>query len=215
MWNSIYDVSISLVKTRKRIGRGSFVEIPSNLKGSLTSVDFLMLHDILGSEKICSCGHGLIRIGEKKSEKLDIIPAKIQVEVHVRPKYACKHCEGTSDETLPVVRIVPVANQIAEKSMLSSGFLAYTITQKFADALPFYRQAGILQRSGVEISRSTLSDTVIQVYEKLSDDQGCEKGTFQIHPYVLFLRDFFKSWERRRRFFLIWIYRSLVGLVFD
>ncbi|WP_156469980.1 IS66 family transposase, partial [Leptospira alstonii] len=30
------------------------------------------------------------------------------------------------------------------------------------------RQAGILQRSGVEISRSTLSNTAIQVYEKLS-----------------------------------------------
>ncbi|EMF83281.1 IS66 family element, transposase domain protein [Leptospira weilii serovar Topaz str. LT2116] len=96
---------------------------------------------------------------------MDIIPAKIQVEVHVRPKYACKKCEGTSDESLPVVRIAPIPNQIAEKSMLSSGFLAYTITQKFADALPFYRQAGILQRSGVEISRSTLSNTAIQVFE--------------------------------------------------
>ncbi len=52
--------------------------------------------------------------------------------------------------------------------MLSSGFLAYTLTQKFADALPFYRQVGILQRSGVDISRSTLSNTVIQVFEKIS-----------------------------------------------
>ncbi|EMM71029.1 putative helix-turn-helix domain of transposase IS66 [Leptospira weilii str. 2006001855] len=127
-----------------------------------------MLHDIPESEKICSCGHELTRIGEEKSEKLDIIPAKIQVEVHIRPKYACKHCEGTSDESLPVVRIAPVPAQIAEKSMLSSGFLAYTLTQKFADALPFYRQVGILQRSGVDISRSTLSNTVIQVFEKIS-----------------------------------------------
>ncbi|EMF80295.1 putative helix-turn-helix domain of transposase IS66 [Leptospira weilii serovar Topaz str. LT2116] len=45
-----------------------------------------MLHDIPESEKICSCGQELTRIGEEKSEKLDIIPAKIQVEVHVRPK---------------------------------------------------------------------------------------------------------------------------------
>ncbi|WP_061236471.1 IS66 family transposase, partial [Leptospira santarosai] len=127
-----------------------------------------ILHDIADSEKICSCGHELTHIGEEKSEKLDIIPAKVQVEVHIRPKYACKHCEGTSDETLPVVKIAPVPNQIAEKSMLSSGFLAYTITQKFADALPFYRQVGILQSSGVEISRTTLSNTAIQVFEKLS-----------------------------------------------
>ncbi|EMF80326.1 putative helix-turn-helix domain of transposase IS66 [Leptospira weilii serovar Topaz str. LT2116] len=145
--------------TRKKTGRKPFPEYFPRIT---------MLHDIPEAEKTCSCGHTLSRIGEEKSEKLDIIPAKIQVEVHVRPKYACKKCEGTSDESLPVVRIAPVPNQIAEKSMLSSGFLAYTITQKFADALPFYRQAGILQRSGVEISRSTLSNTAIQVFEKLS-----------------------------------------------
>nr|EMN20276.1 putative helix-turn-helix domain of transposase IS66 [Leptospira santarosai serovar Arenal str. MAVJ 401] len=128
--------------TRKKTGRKPFPDYFPRIE---------MLHDISEIDKTCSCGHTLSRIGEEKSEKLDIIPAKVQVEVHVRPKYACKHCEGTSDETLPVVRIAPVPAQIAEKSMLSSGFLAYTITQKFADALPFYRQAGIFQRSGVEI----------------------------------------------------------------
>ncbi|EKO60107.1 putative helix-turn-helix domain of transposase IS66 [Leptospira kirschneri str. H2] len=77
------------------------------------------LHDISEAEKTCACGHELTRIGEERSEKLDIIPAKVQVEVHIRPKYACKHCEGTSDETLPTVKIAPVPAQIAEKSMLS------------------------------------------------------------------------------------------------
>ncbi|MDI7219638.1 IS66 family transposase [Leptospira santarosai] len=145
--------------TRKKTGRKPFPDYFPRIE---------MLHDISEIDKTCSCGDTLTRIGEEKSEKLDIIPAKVQVEVHIRPKYACKHCEGTSDETLPVVRIAPVPNQIAEKSMLSSGFLAYTLTQKFADALPFYRQVGILQRSGVDISRTTLSNTAIQVFEKLS-----------------------------------------------
>ncbi|EMN52111.1 putative helix-turn-helix domain of transposase IS66 [Leptospira interrogans serovar Autumnalis str. LP101] len=108
--------------TRKKTGRKPFPDYFPRIT---------ILHDIPETEKTCSCGHELTRIGEESSEKLDIIPAKIQVEVHVRPKYACKHCEGTSDETLPVVKIAPVPNQIAEKSMLSSGFLAYTLTQKF------------------------------------------------------------------------------------
>ncbi|EKR99412.1 IS66 family element, transposase [Leptospira mayottensis 200901122] len=145
--------------TRRKTGRKPFPDYFPRIE---------ILHDIPETEKTCSCGHELSRIGEEKSEKLDILPAKVQVEVHVRPKYACKHCEGTSDETLPVVKIAPAPHQIAEKSMLSSGFLAYTITQKFADALPFYRQVGILQRSGVDISRTTLSNTAIQVFEKLS-----------------------------------------------
>ncbi|PNV76085.1 IS66 family transposase [Leptospira inadai] len=151
----------TLVKshTRKKTGRKPFPDYFPRIK---------ILHDIPEIDKTCSCGHELTRIGEESSEKLDLIPAKIQVEVHIRPKYACKHCEGTSDENQPVVKIAPVPNQIAEKSMLSSNFLAYTLTQKFADALPFYRQAGILQRSGVDISRTTLSNTAIQVYEKLS-----------------------------------------------
>ncbi|EKO60870.1 putative helix-turn-helix domain of transposase IS66 [Leptospira kirschneri str. H2] len=145
--------------TRKKTGRKPFPDYFPRIE---------TLHDISEAEKTCACGHTLSRIGEEKSEKLDIIPAKVQVEVHIRPKYACKHCEGTSDETVPTVKIAPVPAQIAEKSMLSSGFLAYTITQKFADALPFYRQVGILQRSGVDLSRSALSNTAIQVYEKLS-----------------------------------------------
>ncbi|EQA35376.1 IS66 family element, transposase [Leptospira inadai serovar Lyme str. 10] len=151
----------TLVKshTRKKTGRKPFPDYFPRIE---------ILHDIPEIEKTCSCGHELTRIGEESSEKLDLIPAKIQVEVHIRPKYACKHCEGTSDENQPVIKMAPVPNQIAEKSMLSSNFLAYTLTQKFADALPFYRQAGILQRSGVNISRTTLSNTAIQVYEKLS-----------------------------------------------
>ncbi|TGK23250.1 IS66 family transposase, partial [Leptospira stimsonii] len=62
----------TLVKshTRKKTGRKPFPDYFLRIE---------MLHDI------------------PKSEKLDIVPAKVQVEVHIRPKYACKHCEGTSD----------------------------------------------------------------------------------------------------------------------
>ena len=39
---------------------------------------------------ICPCGCGdMVRIGEDRSERLDYIPARYQVIVTVRPKYAC------------------------------------------------------------------------------------------------------------------------------
>ncbi|EMF80527.1 IS66 family element, transposase domain protein [Leptospira weilii serovar Topaz str. LT2116] len=83
--------------------------------------------------------------------------------------------------------------------MLSSGFLAYTITQKFADALPFYRQAGILQRSGVEISRSTLSNTAIQVFEKLSPMiEDVRRELFQ-SKYLQIDETVLQSVKRRRK----------------
>ncbi len=56
-----------------------------------------VVHDIDDSDKICACGCHLTRIGEEVSEQLDIIPAKIQVIRHIRPKYACKNCEGVEN----------------------------------------------------------------------------------------------------------------------
>ena len=44
-----------------------------------------VIHDIDDAAKVCACGYEKARIGEERSEKLDIIPAKAQVIVHIRP----------------------------------------------------------------------------------------------------------------------------------
>jgi hypothetical protein len=41
--------------------------------------------------RCCQCA--LHRIGEDKSERLDIVPAQFRVLVTIRPKYACRQCE--------------------------------------------------------------------------------------------------------------------------
>jgi transposase len=42
---------------------------------------------------ICPCGCGIMhKIGEDRSERLDIVPAQLRVIVTVRPKYACRTC---------------------------------------------------------------------------------------------------------------------------
>lgn len=113
-----------------------------------------IIEDIEESEKVCTCGAILSRIGEEVSEKLDIIPAKIQVIRTIRPKYACKSCEGVeSDE--PTVKIAPPPPQIIPKGIATPGLLAYVAISKYADALPLYRQEKIFERIGVDISRST------------------------------------------------------------
>ena len=66
-----------------------------------------IIHDLPESEKACPCGAELVRIGEEVSEKLDIVPAKIQVIRHIRPKYACRICEGVEDDG-PTVKNAPV-----------------------------------------------------------------------------------------------------------
>ena len=43
---------------------------------------------------LCPCGCGeMVRIGEDRTERLDIVPAQLRVIVTVRPKYACRACE--------------------------------------------------------------------------------------------------------------------------
>jgi transposase len=123
-----------------------------------------IVHDLPEEEKVCACGCQLCRIGEEISEQLDIVPAKIQVLCHIRPKYACRACEGLED-TGPTVRIAPPAPQIIPKSIASPGLLAHVLTGKFVDHLPFYRQEKMFERLGVDIGRATLCNWAMKAAE--------------------------------------------------
>lgn len=112
-------------------------------------------HELSESEQHCPCGSELSIIGEATSEQLDIIPAKIQVLVHVRKKYACKQCEEG-------VKTAPLPKQPIPKSNAAPGLLAHIAVSKYQDALPLYRLEGILQRSGVEIPRNTLANWMMK-----------------------------------------------------
>jgi hypothetical protein len=52
---------------------------------------------------ICPCGCGVMhKIGEDRSERLDIVPAQLRVIVTVRPKYACRTCtDGVTQAPAP------------------------------------------------------------------------------------------------------------------
>jgi transposase len=123
-----------------------------------------IVHDLPEEEKVCACGCQLSRIGEEISEQLDIVPAKIQVLRHIRPKYACRACEGVEDNG-PTVRIAPPAPQIIPKSIASPGLLAHVLTGKFVDHLPFYRQEKMFERLGVDIGRATLCNWAMKAAE--------------------------------------------------
>jgi transposase len=120
-----------------------------------------VVHDIPDEEKTCGCGHELSRIGEEVLEQLEIIPAKIQVIRHIRPKYACRKCEGLEEEG-PVVKIAPVVPQIIPKSIAGPGLLAHILTGKFVDALPFYRQEKQFVRLGIDLSRTSMCTWAMQ-----------------------------------------------------
>ena len=119
-----------------------------------------VVHDIPEGEKICSCGEPLVRIGEETAEKLDIIPVQLKVIRHIRPKYACKKCQGL-DIAHPV-KIAPMPAQIIDKSIVTPGLLAFVLVSKFCDAIPFYRQEKQFARIGIELSRADFCNWTAQ-----------------------------------------------------
>ena len=123
--------------------------------------------DLPETEKTCACGAGLTKIGEETSEKLHIIPPRIYVEKTVRPKYACRCCEGTGDEDEPAVRVAPVEPSVIPRSIATPSLLSCILIQKFEDHLPYYRQERQFERIGATISRQDMANWQQQAYRKL------------------------------------------------
>ena len=123
------------------------------------------IHDLPEEEKVCACGYELTKIGEEVSEKLDYVPAKLQVIKHIRYKYACKACEGV-DSDGGAVKIAPPPVQIIPKGIATPGLLAQILVSKFCDALPFYRQEKIFARLGIDLHRATMANWAIKVSEQ-------------------------------------------------
>ena len=118
-------------------------------------------HDLNEADKQCSgCGRTKDRIGQDESRILEYVPAKLEVHVYLRPKYACRYCKDGVSSPPPPVR--PIARGIA-----GPGLIAQILVAKFGDHLPLYRQEDFFTRHGLHIPRSTLCDWVQAAAELL------------------------------------------------
>ena len=130
---------------KRRVNRGS---LPVHLPRIEVVVDI--------DDKFCPCCRGdLHRIGEDRSERLDMVPAQFRVLVTRRPKYACRACEDG-------VRQAPAPARLIEGGLPTEATIAQVLVSKYADHLPLYRQAQIYARQGIDLDRSTLADWVGQ-----------------------------------------------------
>lgn len=109
---------------------------------------------ILPASLVCPCGCGeMVRIGEDRSERLDVTPAQFRVIVTIRPRYACpKGRTGVVQAKAPAALI--------EGGLPTEALLAHVLVSKYSEHLPLYRQAQVMARHGIGIDRSTLSDWV-------------------------------------------------------
>ncbi|HYL02703.1 MAG TPA: IS66 family transposase [Steroidobacteraceae bacterium] len=116
-----------------------------------------VLHDLPDHEKVCAQdGTALERIGEEISEQLDYKPAQVRVLRHIRPKYSCPSCRQG-------VQIAPTPPALFPKSLATPALLAHSVTAKFVDGLPLYRQETQFERLGVTLGRATMAGWVIRL----------------------------------------------------
>src|SRR5262245_50889300 len=114
-------------------------------------------YDLAEADKPCPCcGRPRVCIGEQVSEQLDYRPASYFVVQHVRKTYACRSCDGPGERRFTTTG--PAVVGPIPKGLPGPGLLAHLLTCKYADHLPLNRLEGIVARSGVRLSRSTLCD---------------------------------------------------------
>src|SRR3546814_12963299 len=117
---------------RKRAANESRASLPAHLPS----------HEIeIAPEAGCcaGCGGALHRIGDDRSERLDIIPAQYRVIVTVRPKIACRSCGDGVAQAKPPAHVA--AGGLPRETPLPD--LPVT---KYADHLPLSRQPQRLAR---------------------------------------------------------------------
>lgn len=120
-----------------------------------------VVYDLPPEQRRCpECREALTLLGEEVSERLEYVPASLYVLEEVCRKYACAKGCAVVTASKPM--------QPIEKGLPGPGLLSHVAVSKYGDHLPLHRQAGMFERQGVELSRSTLCDWMGRCAELVS-----------------------------------------------
>jgi transposase len=145
-------VSVSTY-TRKKKSKGRLIDLSLLPRRTI-------LHDLAENEKHCACcHHPLKRMGEDRSEKVEVLPKRLYVEEHIQYKYSCWRCER--------IYSAPKEKAPIPKALAGGSLLTEIIINKYQYHLPLYRQSKILASHQAIIPDNTLGNWVMQVGEGL------------------------------------------------
>lgn len=112
--------------------------------------------EIPESERQCPhCQRPMQPFGEEVTSQIEYQPARLFRKDYARQKYSCTSChEG--------VVVAKAPERPLEDARCGPALLAHVAVSKFQDHLPLYRQERILERAGLDLSRSTLGDWILK-----------------------------------------------------
>ena len=120
------------------------------------------VYELPTEEQVCpQCGGLLHKMKETVRYEIEVIPAKVQVHKFVTYSYGCRNCEE-SDHPV-IIKAKGDGISVLERSIAGASLLSDTITKKFVDALPFYRQEKNYRRMGIPITRNNMCNWSIDV----------------------------------------------------
>lgn len=120
-----------------------------------------IVHELSADERACPCcSKERLECGRSRHEVVEIEPAKLKVVVHETVHYLCPECGGRHAAGRKPSLPLP-------KSYAGASLLAHVAVGKFSDHCPLYRQEGMLARSGLGLSRSTMCGWMLGCAELL------------------------------------------------
>ena len=144
------------VKAHARKKKRTLEEMTANL----TEKEILL--ELPEDQCICGkCGGRFKPIGKKfVRHELQVIPRQVKLLAYYTVTYACDHCE--KDTGFAHLANVKPPVPLMKHSLASPSSVADIMAKKYADGLPLARQEKIWAREGVELSRATMANWVIQ-----------------------------------------------------
>lgn len=94
-------------------------------------------------------------------EELEYIPATLRIIRYIRMSYECPKCKHTDT---PYIFKALTPTSLMNHSLASPSSVANVMYQKYANAIPLYRQEKDWERLGIALTRATMANWIIRCY---------------------------------------------------
>lgn len=168
-------------------------------------------HRLPMADQTCACcGGALHEMSTEVRRELKVIPAEVTVVEQVCYVYGCRFCELHGIKT-PIVT-APMPRPVQSGSLASPSSMAYIMSQKYVESQPLYRQEQQWLRFGVELSRQTMANWMLQgaqwlgyLYERMKAHLVLQDIAYADETKLQVLKEPGRTAEQESK---LWMYRT-------
>ena len=144
------------------------------------------VHDLSDEEKACPCcGNARPLVKQDRSEEFDLVPARVVRIVHLKNVYGPCRCDGFGEHGEKTILAARGPAKIVKGSDFTNRSIALCIAAKYADGIPFARVEKIYARSGLDVSRTTLSNLTMRAALRISPLVEAMSRDLSASPVIL------------------------------